>query len=122
MADLSHDMGGDLQLSPTGNLALASGTEAGRQRVLRRLLTNPGAYIWQLDYGAGLGAFVGQPNPEARMRAVVRAQMLRESAVASSPAPSVDVLAGPDGTLTLTIAYTDAVTGANVTLSVPVSA
>lgn len=122
MADLAHNFGGDLQLSPTGNLALASGTAVGQQRVLRRLLTNPGAYIWNLTYGAGLGAFVGQPNPATRMRALARSQMRRESAVARSPAPTADVIATPDGTITLTLTYADAVTGANVTLSAPVSA
>lgn len=54
MPDLSHQWGSDLLIGPTGDLATASGTELGQQRVLRRLLTNASDYIWHLGYGAGL--------------------------------------------------------------------
>ena len=49
MPDLSHEFGADLLAGPTGDLAVAAGAGLGRQRVLRRLLTNPGDYIWQPD-------------------------------------------------------------------------
>ena len=61
MPDLAHEFGADLQAGPTGDLALADGAALGRQRVLRRLLTNPGDYIWHPTYGAGLARFVGHP-------------------------------------------------------------
>ncbi len=54
MYDLSHQWGDDLTVGPTGDMALVTGSVFGQQRVLRRLMTNPGDYIWQLDYGAGL--------------------------------------------------------------------
>ena len=47
MADMNHWMGGDLGVSPVGDVAAVSGTDRGRQRVLRRLSTNPGAYVFQ---------------------------------------------------------------------------
>jgi phage baseplate assembly protein W len=108
MADLALNFGGDLTIGPTGDLALADGTALTQQRVLRRLLTNAGCYIWQISYGAGLAQFVGQPGAPAAMAAVVRSQILQEAAVAGSPAPSVTAVAGQDGTVDLTIRYTDA--------------
>ncbi len=120
MPDLAHEFGADLQAGATGDLALAEGPALGRQRVLRRLLTNPGDYIWQPGYGAGLAAFVGQPAAAARIRAVVRSQIFRERAVARSPEPVVEVRAGDDGRVFVSIRYADADTGAVQSLSFPV--
>ena len=71
MADLALTFGGDLSVSPTGDIALSDGTTLTQQRVLRRLLTNHGGYIWQLGYGAGLAQFVGQPAAPAAIQAIV---------------------------------------------------
>ena len=117
MPDLSHEFAGDLLAGPTGDLALSEGAVLGRQRVLRRLLTNPGEYIWAPEYGAGLGRFVGQPASAERIRAVVRSQIFRERAVARSPEPVVDVRAGDDGRVEVSIRYADAETGATQALS-----
>ena len=48
MADISHTFGADLSLSATGDLLCVTGDTLTQQRVLRRLLTNAGDYIWQL--------------------------------------------------------------------------
>jgi hypothetical protein len=117
MVDLALQFGGDLAVGPTGDLALADTTLLTQQRVLRRLLTNPGDYIWQLSYGAGLGQFVGQPAAPAAISGVARAQLLQEAAVASSPPPAVTAVAGSDGTVTATVTYADAATGQASTLS-----
>jgi phage baseplate assembly protein W len=109
MPDLSHEFGADL--------ALATGVALGRQRVLRRLLTNPGDYIWQPDYGAGLGRFVGQPAAPERIRAVVRSQIFRERSVARSPEPVVEVQAGDDGRVFVAIRYADADSGETMSIS-----
>lgn len=111
MADLALQFGGDLYLSPTGDLALANGALLTQQRVLRRLLTNSGDYIWQLNYGAGLGQFVGQPGAPAAISAVTRAQVLLEAAVARTPAPMVSTVGEDDGTVTATLNYADAANG-----------
>ena len=117
MADLYHYMGGDLSVSATGDLALADGTTLGEQRVLRRLLTVPGAYIWQLPYGAGLPRFVGLPVNPARIAAVTKSQMFRERAVARSPMPVIGVNAQPTGVVTLNIQYVDAPSQTPATLN-----
>lgn len=120
MPDLSHEFGADIVAGPTGDLALSEGVALGRQRVLRRLLTNPGEYIWQPEYGAGLGQFVGQPASAARIRAVVRSQIFREAAVARSPEPVVEVRAGDDGRVFVSIRYADADSGETQSLSLTV--
>jgi len=117
MPELYHQFGADLALGATGDLAIASGTTAGQQRVLRRLLTNPGDYIWQPDYGAGLGQFVGQPVSTAQIRAVIRSQIFKEAAVARTPEPVIDVSTDPGGTVYVHIRYADAATGATQLLS-----
>jgi phage baseplate assembly protein W len=117
MADLSLTFGGDLAVGATGDVALADGAALTQQRVLRRLLTNPGGYIWQLAYGAGLARFVGQPGAPAAIQAVARGQVLHEAAVANNPAPSITATGADDGAVTLRIAYTDAVTQQTSTLT-----
>jgi len=111
MPDLALQFGGDLGVSPTGDLLLADSTALTQQRVLFRLLTNPGDYIWQLSYGAGLAQFIGQPGAPAAITGVTRTQMLLESAVATTPAPAISTAAGDDGTVTLSISYADAASG-----------
>lgn len=117
MADLALSFGGDLAVGPTGDLALAEGGLLTQQRVLRRLLTNAGDYLWQLSYGAGLGQFVGQPGAPASIAGIARSQMLQEAAVAPSPVPTASAQAGGDGTVTLTISYADAASGTTSSLS-----
>lgn len=117
MADVSHQFGSDLVLGPTGDLATADGSVLSQQRVLRRLLTNPGDYIWQLAYGAGLAQFVGQPAVAARIGGAIRVQMLREATVARTPEPVVDVQAGATGDVYVTVRYADAASGATQVLS-----
>jgi hypothetical protein len=110
MADIALTFGGDLAVGATGDIALADGPALTQQRVLRRLLTNEGAYIWQLAYGAGLGQFVGLPNAPAAIQAVARSQLMQEAAIAASPPPSASAADNQDSSVTLTIRYTDAVT------------
>lgn len=117
MADLALEAGGDLTVGSTGDLALADGPVLTQQRVLRRLLTNQGDYIWQLGYGAGLGRFVGQPGAPAAIAGVTRSQLLQEAAIAPSPPPVVTAVAGNDGTVLTTLTYTDAAAGQVSTVS-----
>jgi hypothetical protein len=117
MPDLSHLYGADLSVSAGGDLATAEATQLGQERVLRRLLTNPGDYIWNLGYGAGLAQFVGQPAAAARIRSVIRSQIFQESAVAQTPEPVIDVAVDPAGAVTVAVRYADATTGATQTLS-----
>lgn len=120
MADIAHVWGQDLQLGPTGDLATVADDNETQQRILHRLLTNVGDYIWQLAYGAGLPAMVGQTVNGPAIAAIVRQQLLLEITVAVSPEPSITATYTTDGTVTLSIVYADAATGATQVLTLPV--
>ena len=124
MTDLFHVWETDLTTSATGDLALVSGSVLGQQRVLRRLLTNPGDYIWHTYYGAGLAAFVGTPANEALIKATIRSQIFQEAAVARTPEPIIDVQVSPAGafsTVYVDIRYTDSLSGETQMLTFTVS-
>ncbi|MEE8664211.1 MAG: hypothetical protein SOH81_11630 [Acetobacter sp.] len=59
MSDLYHVSGYDITLSESGDVGNVTGVEFSQQRVLRRLATNTGAYIFALQYGAGLSGRIG---------------------------------------------------------------
>lgn len=120
MADLSHWFGQDLAVDATGDLLAIDGTVGGQQRVLRRLLTNPGDYLWHSDYGAGLGRYIGATLNIDIIRAVIRAQLRKESAVAKTPIPSIAVSPISQGVF-VKIIYTDAASGDPVTLQFDVN-
>jgi len=87
--DLAHTWGQDIKIDASGDLFLAAGAELARQRVIRRLLTTPGDYIWSLGYGAGLSRIVGTPIDIRAIEAMVRLQMRYERSVRQSPPPTV---------------------------------
>ena len=117
MPDISHLWGSDIALSPTGDLALADAPSLTQQRVLRRLLTNPGDYIWTLDYGAGLANFVGEPGATAAIRAAIRGQIFKEAAVAQTPEPVIELQTDPTGSIYVHVRYADAATATTQTLA-----
>ena len=110
MADLMHYIGGDLILGNAGDLGIADGSEETRERVLRRLITNPGAYLFHLGYGAGLELFIGKPLNAGTVAGATRSQMLLETGVAQVPPPNVTVQGGFN-TVAVDLQYVDAVTG-----------
>lgn len=116
MSELSQLVGADLTLSPSGDLAVSDGLTRSQERILRRLMTNPGDYIFHPEYGAGLPQFIGRPLSVAEARAVVRTQMLLEDSVARVPEPQVAVVAIPNG-LNVSTTYTDARSNAPAALS-----
>lgn len=120
MPDIAHVYGGDLQLDPSGDLLCLDGDALTQQRILHRLLTNAGDYIWELTYGAGLPAFVGNPVNAPAIAAIVRQQILLEDTVAPDPEPHVTVRATATGIVTVSIRYTDADSGVTQTLTFPV--
>jgi hypothetical protein len=116
MADLAHWFDDDLQVSATGDLLTIDGTVLGQQRVVRRLLTNPGSYIWHPEYGAGLPSYVGQTLDKDAIGALILSQLLLESAVSQSPPPQVTVTPITGGVF-VQILYVDSDTGKQVNLS-----
>jgi hypothetical protein len=124
MADITHQWGSDVTFGPTGDVAVLDGPALGQQRVLQRLLTNPLDYIWKPTYGAGLAGFVGQPANALQIRAAIRSQIFKESAVAQTPEPTIDVMLSPGGAtgdVYVHILYADAQTGQTQTLAFFVS-
>lgn len=117
--DLYLDAGGDLLLSPSGDIQTVADPLKTQQRIIRRLLTNLGGYIWNPLYGAGLPQFIGQPIAVPTITAIVQAQIALESTVAQNPAPVVTVTSQPTGVVTVSIVYTDAATGQSSTLTFP---
>jgi hypothetical protein len=107
MSDINHTFGGDLAASVSGDIEAVSGSALGQQRVLRRLLTNAGDYIWQLTYGAGLPSMIGLPVDAAAIAGLARSQIFLESAVARTPTPVIDVQA-QSSIVSLQITYADA--------------
>lgn len=120
MYDIWHYIGGDISTSPTGDLRPSSATERGKQRILRRLMTNPGDYVFHPEYGAGLGQKVGQSVRPNEWKALILGQMLLEDVVAANPAPTVNLTIIDMG-VTVDIKYTDATTGTPATLSFDVT-
>jgi hypothetical protein len=122
MQDAALLWGGDLSADLTGDLLLVGSTTLGQQRVLRRLLTNPGDYIWHLQYGAGLAQFVGAPCNVAAINATIRSQIFMESSVSRLPEPVIDVQNDQNGSVYVYIRYVDSGTGATQVLAFSVSA
>jgi hypothetical protein len=120
MNDILLEWGGDLTVGSTGDLALVTGADMTDQRVCRRLVTNAGDYIWQLEYGGGLSQFVEKPAKPADIEAVIRAQLRLESAVSATPSPQVRVeIADPaNGVVIANITYVDAPTGTSSQLNI----
>jgi len=92
-ADLFQYWGNDLQLGPTGDIAPAYRSDRTSQRIVRRLLTNPGGgdYPWEPDYGAGLLNQIGDTLNIPALTALVIGQMALEASVARDPAPQVTI-------------------------------
>lgn len=117
--DAFHYFGSDLSASPSGDLLLADQPTTGTQRVYRRLLTNPhlrtvtgqpvasADYTWHPTYGAGVPRLIGRPGNVPATRALIRSQMLLESAVATQPTPNI-TLTQVNNVVSATVQYTDA--------------
>jgi hypothetical protein len=121
MADLSHWWGGDLSLTPSGDLATIDGIPKDNQRIFRRLCTNGslsgaqlGEYLFHPTYGGSAPWYVGTTVDEALLGGVIRFQMYQEASVAHSPEPTIDINLNPNGTFLANIQYTDADSGVAV--------
>jgi phage baseplate assembly protein W len=102
------DWGGDLTVGPSGDIGVTQVQSNVRQRVIRRLLTNPGDYIWHTDYGAGLGSYVGEPYSPNFIEGAILNQLQLEALVAAIPAPTVrtnQLQSGSFSTSSITVQY-----------------
>ena len=117
MPDANLVWSGDLGVSPAGDLALVDGAVRGQERVLRRLLTNPGDYTWEPSYGGGLGRFVGAVASRRAIEGTIRSQMFSETAVSHDPEPTVSATLLSDGSVFVDITYVDSPSATTQTLT-----
>lgn len=120
MPDIGHYWGSDLQVSASGGLRLSDNLELANQRIIRRLMTAPGAYIWHPGYGAGVPQQIGTVVNEALIRSIITSQIYQEEVVAKSPAPKITIVPFFDG-VNVRIVYTMSNTGTQNVLSFDVS-
>src|SRR5436190_392695 len=120
MTDAAHYFGSDLTVSANGDLLVADGLEESKQRVLRRLLTNPRDYLWEPLYGAGLPSYIGLPLDEPAISALIKGQMYLEADVSHDPEPQVTLQLIPNG-ISARIVYTSVENGEPVLLSFDVT-
>jgi hypothetical protein len=120
MADAGHYFSGDLQVGATGDLLVADSVLESQQRILRRLLTNQGDYIWQPGYGAGLPGEIGQPLDEPELETLIKSQMYLEQSVVQNPAPQVITDLIPNG-INVQIQYVEIDSALPATLSFDVT-
>lgn len=116
MPDLSQLWGEDLSVSASGDIATIDGDDLTTQRILRRLMTAPGDYIWNPTYGAGLPQRVGGPDDVPLITSIIRSQIALEATVARAPAPTITVTEILNG-VSVYIKFYSAVTGQQQTLS-----
>ncbi len=119
MTDLAHVFGSDLSISATGDLATVTDAAEVQQRLIRRLCTNAGAYIWQLSYGAGLPAMIGDPVSLSRIQGIVTEQMALEAGVDQTQPIGVTGTTDNLGSVAITISYIDAASGQGMVLTLP---
>lgn len=95
--------GGDFTYDATGDLVLATGDNAIRERLIRMILTSPNLVvdgvaigfaddIYHPTWGAGLRAQVGETMNATQQNALagrIRQQLAADASVATSPPPSV---------------------------------
>lgn len=121
MTQISHLFGGDILFASNGDLDTADGDKLTQQAILRRLMTNPGDYLYHPTYGAGLPQWVGQVIDVQAITAIIRGQILLEPSVAPMPEPVINVMKIQDG-ISVDISYYDAISQSTQLLSFSVNA
>lgn len=93
--DIFNNYNEDLILSGTpsfNDLQTVADDMRSQQRVVRRLMTNAGDYIWHPTYGASLGKYVGMPLTQSlfdEINSVILSQIFQEQSVAQIPPPVI---------------------------------
>ncbi|NTF67981.1 phage tail protein [Rhizobium rhizogenes] len=116
MPDLDHLWGEDLTVSATGDILTVDGDDLTTERIIRRLMTAQGGYIWNLTYGGGVPGRVGTLVDIPLITGVIQSQIALEATVARTPAPVITVTEIQNG-ISVSIFFYSAKTGQQVTLS-----
>jgi hypothetical protein len=91
MLTLRCSWGGDLIVAANGDIAASPATDAISEKLIRRLLTNPGDYFWSPTFGGGLGAQVGGVATPEMLQAIIQVQLAQENEVLRYPVPTIEV-------------------------------
>ncbi len=118
---MSHYFGNDASISASGDLLTSTGNLLANQRILRRLMTNPGSMLYHPEYGGGLGLFVGKVVDAQVIRATILSQMQLEASVDQTTTPIVRVQVTTSGYVYVAIQYIYAATGEASSLSFQVT-
>lgn len=125
--DINHNFGEDMNLGPgpgqSFDLLNVVGLTKSQQRVLKRLMTNPGDYIWHPEYGAGLPREVGRALNNINfdiIKSRIMANIYMEASVAKTP-PARIFLQSIQGGLFVQINYVENPSQAPVVLQFNVS-
>jgi hypothetical protein len=106
--DIDHWIGADVSLTSQNDLVTASNATQRQQRILRRILTNPGDYLWHPTYGAGVMQYIGDIDNNLQIiEGLINSQVQLEQGATS---PSV-TFTSVDGEVIANIQYTDQDTG-----------
>ncbi|GBQ63890.1 phage tail protein [Ameyamaea chiangmaiensis NBRC 103196] len=108
MTTLAHMCGADLSLDAAGGLGMSSAAQETREMILRRLCTGSGDYIWQIQYGAGLPAMIGEPVDLSKIKSLVQSQILMEEGVDLFSLTDVSISQDNVGGVYCTISYSTA--------------
>jgi hypothetical protein len=133
-ADFWLEWNSDLIVTPSGSIQLATGWDRIRQRIIRRIITNPsrqlpngnfvpGDDVFSPDYGIGLGALVdGAFNEdfESTIERKVAQGVLEDEDVSSTIPPSIQFQRPTPQTLWIIIGLT-LKTGQPGTISIKVA-
>lgn len=104
-AEYYLEWGQDFIVTPNGSIQMATGWDQVRQRIERRLLTNPAEtlpdgepvepdYLYDTSYGLGAGKLIGQPRTKqllGQILQVVNAGVMVDDAVSNAAPPSVSL-------------------------------
>lgn len=105
---------GDYVVTPSGDLQTATGREALRQSLVRRIITDPEEWPTLPNFGVGAGRYVKAKNTaavRAELEAKIRSQFLRDPRVDTvdlvvvsplddgSPGIKISVVVSPSGKL-----------------------
>lgn len=122
MSEIYHRFGQALQLDANGGLLMVAGTEQGREKIVRRLLTNTGDLLGNINYGAGVNQYIGSTIDPLQIQASIKSQMKAETIVQQSPAPRVGLTEDlATGLVMATITYVDNTTLEQSTARIPIS-
>ena len=132
--DFSLDWNGDLTVTPSGSIQIATGWTRVRQRIVRRIITNParqlpdGSFqvadnIFAPDFGVGLGSLVDQAFNEDfqdELERRIAQGVLQDEDVNSTIPPSIIFQRPNPSTLVIVIGLT-LLTGQPGTISIKVT-